>query len=72
MLLVFYVTCNNISVIYVTAQMCRRTEDVVVPMVGLPTPYTSTFRRVLGIVRLSVIPPAFKQSAMFKVLMMIE
>ena len=26
-LLVFYVTCNNISVIYVTAQMCRRTEE---------------------------------------------
>ena len=38
-LLVFYVTCNNISVIYVTAQMCRRTEEeVVVPTVGLPTP----------------------------------
>ena len=34
-LLVFYVTCNDISVIYVTAQMS----------VGLPTPYT--FRRVL-------------------------
>ena len=26
-LLVFYVTRNDISVIYVTAQMCRRTED---------------------------------------------
>ena len=25
-LLVFYVMCNDISVIYVTAQMCRRTE----------------------------------------------
>ena len=36
-LLVFYVTCNDISVIYVTAQMCRRTEEVV-PKVGLPTP----------------------------------
>ena len=31
------VTCNDISVIYVTAQMCRRTEEVV-PTVGLPTP----------------------------------
>ena len=31
----FYVTCNNISVIYVTEQMCRQTEEVV-PMVGLP------------------------------------
>ena len=30
--------------IYVTAQMCRRTEDEVVPTVGLPTP--KTFRRV--------------------------
>ena len=37
-LLVFYVTCNDISVIYVTVQMCRRTEDEVVPTVGLPTP----------------------------------
>ena len=36
-LLVFYVTCNDISVIYVTAQMCRRTEEVV-PTVGLQTP----------------------------------
>ena len=27
-LLVFYVTCNDISVIYVQAQMCRRTEEV--------------------------------------------
>ena len=26
----FYITCNDISVIYVTAQMCRRTEEVVV------------------------------------------
>ena len=31
--LVFYVTCNDISCIYVTAQMYRRTEEV-----GLPTP----------------------------------
>ena len=44
-LLVFYVTWNDILVIYVTAQMCRRTEEEVVPTVGLPTPYT--FRRVL-------------------------
>ena len=29
---------NDISVIYVTAQMCRRTEEEVVPTVGLPTP----------------------------------
>ena len=36
-LLVLYVTCNDISVIYVTAQMCRRTEEVV-STVGLPTP----------------------------------
>ena len=36
--LVFYVTCNDFSVIYVTAQMCRRTEEEVVPTVGLPTP----------------------------------
>ena len=28
-LLVFYVTCNDISVIDVTAQMCRRTEEEV-------------------------------------------
>ena len=37
-LLVFYVTCDDISVIYVTAQMCRRTEEEVevVPTVGLP------------------------------------
>ena len=33
----FYVTCNDISVICVTAQMCRQTEEVV-PTVGLPTP----------------------------------
>ena len=34
-LLVFYVTSNDISVIYVTAQMLRRTEEVVVvPTVG--------------------------------------
>ena len=32
------VTCNDISVIYVTAQMCRRTEEEVVPKVGHPTP----------------------------------
>ena len=31
--------------LYVTAQMCRRTEEEVVPTVGLPTPWT--FRRVL-------------------------
>ena len=37
-LLVFYVTCNDISVIYVTAQMCRRFEEEAVPTVGLPTP----------------------------------
>ena len=37
-LLVFYVTCNDISVIYVTAQMCRRTEEEVVPTVGLQMP----------------------------------
>ena len=36
-LLVFYVTFNDISVIYVTAEMCRRTEEVV-PTVWLPTP----------------------------------
>ena len=32
--LVFYVTCNGISVIYVTAQMCRRTEEEVVRTYG--------------------------------------
>ena len=38
-LLVFNVTCNDISVIYVTAQMCKRTEEEVIgPTVGLPTP----------------------------------
>ena len=37
-LLVFYITCNDISAIYVTAQMCRRTDEEVVPTVGLPTP----------------------------------
>ena len=38
-LLVFYITCNDISVIYVTArQMCRRIEEEVVPTVGRPTP----------------------------------
>ena len=37
-LLVFYVTCNDISVIYVMAQMCRRTDEEVVPTVGLLTP----------------------------------
>ena len=37
--LIFSVTCNNISVIYVTAQMCRRTEEEIpVPTVGLPPP----------------------------------
>ena len=36
-LLVFYFTCNDISVIYVTAQMCRWTEEEVVPTVGLQT-----------------------------------
>ena len=40
----FYVTCNDISVIYATAQICRRTEEVV-PTVGLLTP--KTFRRFL-------------------------
>ena len=35
---VLYVTCNAISVIYVTAQMCRRIEEKVAPTVGLPTP----------------------------------
>ena len=44
-LLVFYVTCTDISVIFVTAQMYRRTEEECVPMVGLPTP--KTFPRVL-------------------------
>ena len=28
--MVFYVTCNDISIIYVTAQICRRTEEEVV------------------------------------------
>ena len=37
-LFVFYVTCNDISVIYVTAQMCRWTEEEVVPTVGLQMP----------------------------------
>ena len=37
-LLVFYVTCNDMSVIYVTAQMCRWIEEEVVPTVGIPTP----------------------------------
>ena len=36
-LYVFYVTCNDISVIHVTAQMCRWIEEEVVPTVGLPT-----------------------------------
>ena len=36
-ILAFNVTCNDISVTHVTAQMCRRTEEVV-PTVGLPTP----------------------------------
>ena len=43
-LLVFYVTCNDISVIYETAQVCRLTEEAV-PTVGLPIP--ETFRGVL-------------------------
>ena len=36
----FNVTCNEISVIFVTAQMCKRTEEEVVPTctVGLPAP----------------------------------
>ena len=34
--MVFYVTCNDISVIYVTAQMCRRTKEEAVPTVGAP------------------------------------
>ena len=33
-LLVFYVTCNDISVIYVTALMCRRTEEEVLKSVS--------------------------------------
>ena len=37
-LLVFYVTCNDISVIYVMSQMCRRTKEEFVPTVVLPTP----------------------------------
>ena len=37
-LLVSCVTSNDTSVIYVTAQMCRRTEEKVVPTVGLQTP----------------------------------
>ena len=37
--LVFYVTCNDISVIFVTAKMFRRTEEEVVPTVGLQTPF---------------------------------
>ena len=39
-LLVFYVTCDDIAVIHVMAQMCRRTEGgvEVVPTVGLPAP----------------------------------
>ena len=36
-LLAFYVTCNDNSVIYLTAQMCRRIGEVV-PTVGLQTP----------------------------------
>ena len=35
--MVFYVTWNDISVIYVTAQMYRRTEEVE-PTVGVQTP----------------------------------
>ena len=34
----FYVTCNDIPVIYVTALMCRRTEEEVVQTVGRPKP----------------------------------
>ena len=37
-LLVFYVTWNDISVINVTAQMYRWTEEEVLPTVGLLTP----------------------------------
>ena len=37
-LLVFYVTCNDVSVICVTAQMCRRIKEEDVPTVGLLTP----------------------------------
>ena len=44
-----YVTCNDMSVIYVTAQMCRRAEGEVEPTVGLPTPLT--FRRFLQCAR---------------------
>ena len=32
----FYVTYNDISVIYVTAQVCMRTEEEVASTVGLP------------------------------------
>ena len=38
LLMVFYIACNDISVIYVTAQMCRRIEEEVGPTVRLPTP----------------------------------
>ena len=35
-LLVFYIKCNGISIVYVAALMCRRTDEVVhVPTVGL-------------------------------------
>ena len=33
-----YVTSNHISVTHVKAQMCRRTEEEVVPTVRLATP----------------------------------
>ena len=35
--IVFLRQINDISVIYVTAQMCRRTEEEVVPTIGLVT-----------------------------------
>ena len=44
---VFFATCNDISVIYVTAQMCRRTEEVV-PTAELPTPLTCLWRHCTG------------------------
>ena len=45
--LVFYVTCNDISVIYVTAQMCRRTEEEVVPKFGSNAMDKTFFIRLL-------------------------
>ena len=41
-LLVFNVTCNDISFIYETVQMCRRTEEEV-PTVGLQSPNARHF-----------------------------